>query len=109
MKHIVILMYFLACFCIFSCKTVDSSHKKEIPMQMVEDTAYRVLEENYYSHFSHASKGVYVARSLAEAIIISEGNENVVSLCEKIDFSQEAVLFAFGGAPKIKAGKSVPS
>ncbi len=105
MKYLVLSLFFVIASCVFSCQSIDSSqrgeasHKKggSVPMAMIEDIAYRVLQENSYSAFAQKTREVYVARSLAEATAISEGNESVISLCENIDFSKEAVLFAFGG------------
>ena len=99
MKNLVSVIFILVAYCVFSCQSVESSYKKEegVAMTKIEDIAFRVLEENYYSAFAQQTREVYVARSLAEAIAISEGNENVVSLCEGVDFSKEAVLFAFAG------------
>ena len=109
------ILFILLFFCTFSCQTVERSANKS--QEQYKDDGkdgsydrttsnttknqsklYRVLAESYYSPFAHSSKEVYIARSLAEAIAISEGNENIVSLCEGVDFKKEAILFAFAGS-----------
>lgn len=89
----------LCCKSFYSMLKCNSSCKKEegVPMAVIENTAYRVIAESYYSPFAHSSTEVYVARSLAEVIAISEGDASVVSACEGVDFEKEAVLFAFAG------------
>lgn len=99
MRGFLVLMFVLPFFSNFSCKSIDSFRIKDksVPMEKIEDVAYRVLSENAYSAFAQKTRDVYVARSLAEVISISEGNEGIISLCEGVDFVREAVLFAFGG------------
>ena len=99
MRGFLVLMFVLPFFSNFSCKSIDSFRIKDksVPMKKIEDVAYRVLSENAYSAFAQKTRDVYVARSLAEVIAISEGNEGVISLCEGVNFKKEAVLFALGG------------
>jgi len=99
MRGFLVLMFVLPFFSNFSCKSIDSFRIKDksVPMEKIEDVAYRVLSENAYSAFAQKTRDVYVARSLAEVIAISEGNEGVISLCERVDFQKEAVMFALGG------------
>lgn len=98
MKRFVLSTLLLGLAVVFSCKSVSSSSKKEgVAMSKIEDVAYEVLSGDFDSAFAQQTKQVYVARSLTEVIAVSEGDESVISLCEKVDFNKEAVIFAFGG------------
>lgn len=98
-------MFFIETLCTFSCKTfdksIDSSHKNAEKIDGVEniigeDVSCRILIEDYYSSFPYA-QGTYVARSFKDVLAISEGNESIINLCEKIDFDREALIFVFAG------------
>jgi len=74
-------------------KDVDITEQR---MTKNGDVFYRVLGINYYSSNPYA-EGIYIARSLQDAIAISEGNEKYNTLFEKVDFKKEVLVFIFAG------------
>lgn len=60
------------------------------------DVFYRVLGVSYYSSNPYA-EGIYIARSLHDAIAIGEGDEKYDTLFEKVDFTKEVLVFVFAG------------
>lgn len=76
--------------------TDTSFQKNKDAVKNKDDVAYRIIATSAYSNMPYP-QGIYIARSLEDAIAISEGNEKGVELFSTIDFKKEALLFVFAG------------
>lgn len=89
---------------LFGCKSVAMSKRGDGSVEMRgvaqnkkgSDVDYDVLGASYYSANPYV-QGIYIARSLEDAIAITEGDSRVEDVLSKIDFEKEALIFAFAG------------
>ncbi|MGP1414802.1 MAG: protease complex subunit PrcB family protein [Treponema sp.] len=104
MNKLILLVLFFHCLSFLTCKSIDSSSKKAETMEMQKltlakknsDVKYDFLSTNYYSSNPYA-QGIYIARSFADAIAITEGDSRLEETLSNIDFEKEALIFVFAG------------
>ena len=107
MNKLILLVFVLFhCVSLFACKSMNTSVKKNETVEMQKlvvaeksnsgNVEYKLVGESYYSR-GMATEGIYIARSFADAIAITEGDSRVEETLSKIDFEKEALLFVFAG------------
>ena len=103
-KLIFLMVLFLQGVNIRSCKSLDEATKKSYSMETQKtamakkntDVQYELLNASYYSGNPYA-QGIYIARSFADAIAITEGDSRLEEMLSKIDFEKEVLIFVFAG------------
>lgn len=99
-KLILLLVVFFQSMSFVTCKSLGSSIKNKAneEKQYISKDAveYEILGTNYYSSNPYA-QGIYIARSLGDAIAITEGDSRFEEVLSKIDFEKEALVFVFAG------------
>lgn len=103
-KLILLCILFFEGINFLSCKSIDSTSKKEKTdevkkMTMAKeglDVQYDILKESYYSG-NISAQSIYIARSFEDAISVMEGNGRNDELFSKVDFEKEALIFVFAG------------
>ncbi len=97
-KLILLMVLFLQGVNILSCKSLDEATKKSHSMETQKNTdvQYELLNASYYSGNPYA-QGIYIARSFADAIAITEGDSRLEEMLSKINFEKEVLIFVFAG------------
>ncbi|MGP1438044.1 MAG: protease complex subunit PrcB family protein [Treponema sp.] len=101
-KLILLLFVFFQGMSFLTCKSVETSSKKDLSHNMQNTTKkanaieYKILNTNYYSSNPYA-QGIYIAHSYADAISIMEGNDRNDEIFSKTDFEKETLIFVFAG------------
>ena len=110
---LIITLSIFASLSSFSCKTVESSSKKgdisikkdepsvknehdRLPEYSINGVKYRILQTSYYAD-NNSMRGIFVARSLKDAVNIISGSGYSSNILEKVDFEKEALIFVFAG------------